>query len=156
VSLGCVEEGAEAPDFELRDQSNRVFRLSSLRGKYVVLYFYPKAMTSGCTIEAVGFRDVYEKITSLNAVVVGVSKDSVEDIKRFSEKYNLPFTLLADPEGKVIEMYCVKGPYGRARRVTFLIDDKGVVIKKWGKVDPKSHASEVVEFLEKLAGYRKN
>ncbi len=153
--MGCVEEGSEAPDFELMDQGGRLFRLSSVRGRYVVLYFYPKAMTSGCTIEAVGFRDHYQEITSLNTVVIGVSRDGVEDIKKFADKYDLPFILLADPEGRVIETYCVKGPRGFARRVTFLIDDRGVVIKKWGRVDPKNHALEVIEFLRKRLGINK-
>jgi len=148
--LACVEEGSTAPDFELRDQDGRVFRLSDLRGRYVVLYFYPKAMTRGCTIEAIEFRDSYEKISSLGAHVVGVSKDGVEDIKRFAEKYSLPFTLLSDPEGRVIKLYCVQGPFGLARRVTFLIDDKGVVRKKWAKVNPLGHAMEVIKALEEL------
>jgi len=148
--LACVEEGSEAPDFELRDQGGRIFRLSDLRGRYVVLYFYPKAMTRGCTIEAIEFRDSYDKISSLGAQVVGVSKDGVEDIKKFAEKYGLPFTLLSDPEGRVIKQYCVQGPFGLARRVTFIIDDRGIVRKKWAKVNPLGHAIEVIKVLEGL------
>ncbi|MDT7896048.1 MAG: peroxiredoxin [Desulfurococcales archaeon] len=148
--MACVEEGSIAPDFELQDQNGGLFRLSSMRGRYVVLYFYPKAMTKGCTIEAIEFRDSYDKIVSLGAVVVGVSKDSVEDIKKFSQRYNLPFTLLADPEGKVIKLYCVQGPFGLAKRVTFLIDDRGVVRRKWGKVNPLGHAMEVIKAIEEL------
>ncbi len=150
--MECVEEGSTAPDFELLDQDGKIFKLSSMRGRYVVLYFYPKAMTSGCTIEALEFRDSYQKILSLGAVVVGVSKDSVGDIKKFSQKYSLPFTLLADPKGRVIKQYCVQGPFGLARRVTFLIDDRGVVRKKWGKVNPLGHAPEVIREIERLRG----
>ncbi len=148
--MGCVDEGSEAPDLELQDQDSKVFKLSSTRGKYVVLYFYPKAMTRGCTIEAIEFRDSYDKIVSLGAEVVGVSKDSVDDIKRFAQRYSLPFTLLADPESRVIKLYCVQGPFGLARRVTFLIDDMGIVRKKWGKVNPLGHAMEVIKVLEAL------
>jgi peroxiredoxin Q/BCP len=150
--MQCVEEGSLAPDFELADQDGKIFRLSSMRGKYVVLYFYPKAMTRGCTIEAIEFRDSYQKILSLGAVVVGVSKDSIDSIKKFSQKYGLPFTLLSDPEGVVIKQYCVQGPFGLARRVTFLIDDKGIVRKKWNKVNPLGHAMEVIKEIEALRG----
>ena len=148
--MSCIEVGSEVPDFELKDQNGNLVKLSSLRGKIVVLYFYPKAMTRGCTIEAVGFRDFYNEIASLNAVVVGVSKDDVADLKKFSEKYSLPFILLSDLESKLIDAFCVRGFAGRARRVTFIIDEKGVVIKKWNKVDPSKHAKEVVEFLRSI------
>ncbi|MEM1633446.1 MAG: peroxiredoxin [Sulfolobales archaeon] len=150
--MKCPDVGDLAPDFELQDQDGRIFRLSDLRGSIVVLYFYPKAMTRGCTIEAIGFRDHYESIRSLGAVVVGVSKDKIEDIKKFSEKYNLPFRLLADPDSKIIKLFCVGGVAGMARRVTFLIDDKGVIRKIWRKVDPSKHAQEVIEELKKISG----
>jgi len=106
--------------------------------------------TSRYAIEDIEFRDSYDKIVSLGAEVVGVSKDSVDDIKRFAQKYSLPFTLLADPESRVIKLYCVQGPFGLARRVTFLIDDMGIVRKKWGKVNPLGHAMEVINVLEAL------
>lgn len=150
----CVEEGSEAPDFELPDQDGRVFRLSSARGRNVVLYFYPKAMTRGCTIEAMGFRDFYPRISSLNALVVGVSRDGVDNVKRFAQAYSLPFTLLADREGRVIDLYCVRGPFGYARRVTFLIDRGGFVRRRWDKVSPAGHALEVIRALEELEGVR--
>jgi peroxiredoxin Q/BCP len=150
--MACVEEGSQAPDFELLDQYGRPFKLSSARGRYVVLYFYPKAMTRGCTIEAIEFRDSYKRISDLGALVVGVSRDGVDDIRRFTERYSLPFTLLSDPEGRVIKLYCVQGPFGIARRITFLIDDRGIVRRKWGKVNPLGHAAEVIRAIEELRG----
>ncbi len=152
IPIQCVDEGSIAPDFELIDQDGRIFKLSSARGKYVVLYFYPKAFTRGCTMEAIGFRDAYQKIESLGALVVGVSRDGVDSIKKFSQKYGLPFILLSDPEGMVIRQYCVQGPFGLARRATFLIDDKGVVRKRWGRVNPLGHALEVIKEIEALRG----
>jgi len=125
-------------------------KMVSLRdylGKKIVLYFYPKDMTSGCTQEAQDFRDLVEEFKNANAVIVGVSKDSVQSHQKFKEKNNLPFTLLSDPEGKVLNLYGVwkkKSLYGRTfmgtERTTFLINEKGVVEKIYPKVSVKGHA----------------
>ncbi len=146
----CPKENERAPDFELYDDEGKLFTLSSLRGRKVLLYFYPKAMTRGCTIEALNFKNSYSEIKSLGCEIVGVSKDSIDDIRKFKSMYGLPFKLLADPEGKVIQMYCVRGFGNRARRVSFLIDENGVIIKIWKAVDPSIHHNEVVEELSKL------
>jgi len=119
--------GDPAPDFEAPNQDGSPFRLSSLRGAPVVLYFYPKADTPGCTIEAKGFRDVYADYQARKVHVVGVSVDDCPAQKAFAQKYGLPFPLIADRSKAVASSYGVLGPHGAARRVTFLIDAKGKV-----------------------------
>ena len=142
-----VAEGEKAPDFTLEADDGRQISLKDYVGKRVVLYFYPKDDTPGCTREAVEFRDVADQFEREGAVVVGVSKDGVESHRKFKQKYELPFTLLSDPDGKVLELYGVwkeKSLYGRTfmgtERTTFLIDEKGFVVKVYRKVKPQGHA----------------
>jgi peroxiredoxin Q/BCP len=142
-----VKEGDKAPDFTLQADDGREVSLKDYQGKKVVLYFYPKDDTPGCTREAAEFRDTTKQLENENAVIVGVSKDSVESHKKFKEKYGLPFTLLSDPEAKVLRLYEVwkkKSLYGRemmsTERTTFLIDEKGIVKKVYPKVKVEGHA----------------
>ena len=133
--------GTKAPDFTLQDQNGRERSLSEFRGQKVVLYFYSKDMTSGCTKQACGFAELYPQFMEKGAVVIGVSKDTAASHKKFEEKYGLAFTLLADPERKVIEAYDVwkeKKNYGKVSmgvvRTTYLIDEEGVIIRANDKV----------------------
>jgi len=149
-----VSEGNVAPDFTLPDENGNQVGLSQFRGRKVILYFYPKDDTPGCTTEACGIRDSFPNFEASGAVVLGVSPDSVESHKKFKEKYNLPFTLLADTDHKVAEMYGVWGTkkmYGReftgVLRTTFLIDEEGKVQKVFKNVKPDVHAQELVEAL---------
>ena len=158
-----VKESQQAPDFTLAAiglqdvVKNNQVHLSDLRGKVIVLYFYPKDDTPGCTKEACSFRDVYHELQKRGAVVLGVSTDSEESHKKFAEKYGLPFPLLADTDARVSQTYGVYGEksmYGKTfmgvTRATFLIDKEGVVRKIWPKVKPDEHAGEVLEALEEL------
>ncbi|WP_448567616.1 thioredoxin-dependent thiol peroxidase [Thermus sp.] len=152
-------EGTLAPDFALPDQGGRLHRLSDYRGRWVVLYFYPKDDTPGCTKEACGFRDRMGDLQALGAVVLGVSADDVESHKRFAEKYGLNFPLLADPERQAILAYGAWGKknlYGKeyegVLRQTFLIDPEGRIVKVWRKVSPEGHAEEVAEALRQVRG----
>ncbi|EMD16964.1 hypothetical protein HMPREF9943_00742 [Eggerthia catenaformis OT 569 = DSM 20559] len=146
--------GTKAPDFKLEDQKGEVHQLSDYLGKKVILYFYPKDNTSGCTKQACGFAQVYPDILEKNAVILGVSKDSVKSHKKFQEKYNLPFTLLADPDHKVIEAYDVwkeKKMYGKTYmgivRSTYLINEEGIIEKALEKVKPADNPKEMAEML---------
>lgn len=152
-----VEEGQKAIDFELMDAEGKPVKLSDFLGKIVVLYFYPKALTSGCTKEAQDFRDHYEEIKSLNAEVIGVSGDSIKTIKKFKEKENLPFVLLSDEGFKVSSEYGVykeKSMYGKKymgiERSTFIIDKDGIIKRAFRKVKVTNHAKEVIEEIKKL------
>ncbi len=143
--------GAAAPDFEASDQNGRTVRLSELRSKKVILYFYPKDDTPGCTKEACGFRDGYQALQAAGYVVLGVSADDVASHKRFAEKYNLPFSLLADPERKIIKAYGAwgtKNMYGKTYegtlRVTYIIDENGHIAAVFPKVKPETHAQEIL------------
>jgi peroxiredoxin Q/BCP len=149
-----VEEGKPAPDFELASDSGEQVKLSDLRGKPVVLYFYPKDDTPGCTTQACGIRDNYRAFADRGALVLGVSPDRETSHVKFKEKYGLPFTLLADPEHEVAEDYGVwveKNAYGKnymgVERSTFLIDSKGNVAKVMRKVKPGTHAADVLAAL---------
>jgi peroxiredoxin Q/BCP len=149
-----VEEGGSAPDFELSSDSGETVRLSDLHGNPVVLYFYPKDDTPGCTTEACEFRDEYSRFRQRGAVVLGVSPDDEASHGRFKEKYSLPFTLLADPEHRVAEDYGVwveKNTYGKKRmgiqRSTFVIDAEGNIAKAMRGVKPEGHADQVLEAL---------
>ncbi len=142
-----VNEGEEAPDFTLQADDERKVSLKDYRGKKVVLYFYPKDGTPGCTREAIEFRDIAKEFEKEGAIILGVSKDSIKSHQRFKQKHELPFTLLSDPEGKVLDLYGVwkkKSLYGRTfmgtERTTFLIDEKGIVKKIYRKVKAKGHA----------------
>jgi len=148
----------QAPDFKLPDQNGKLHSLSDYSGKWLVLYFYPKDDTPGCTAEACSFRDERELIASVGgAEVVGVSKDSVESHKKFADKYNLNFTILSDPEHETIEAYDSWKPqkfmgreYLGTKRNTFIIDPKGNIVKKYEGVDPKSHAAQIINDLKTL------
>ena len=149
-----LEVGTKAPDFTLPDQNGNPVALSSFRGKKVILYFYPKDMTSGCTKQACGFAELYPQFREKDAVVLGVSKDSAASHKKFEEKYNLPFTLLSDPELTAIQAYDVwkeKNMYGRKTmgvvRTTYLIDEKGVIVKALGKIKPADNPKQMLDLL---------
>jgi peroxiredoxin Q/BCP len=141
------KEGETAPDFTLEDQSGKKTTLSALKGKRVVLYFFPKADTPGCTKESCAFRDETPNLPK-DVVVVGISKDSVSSQKRFAKKYGLSFPLLADAKGEVIGKYGVSGLFGLAKRVTFLIGADGKVAKVWPIVNPLTHARQVADALK--------
>jgi peroxiredoxin Q/BCP len=146
-----IEKGSVAPDFELLDDSGTIRRLSDFRGKPVVLYFYPKDDTPGCTTEACNFRDDYSAYEAAGVTILGVSPDSVKSHVKFKSKFNLPFLLLADEEHKVCEMYDVwalKKYMGReymgVLRTTFLIDAEGQIVKVYENVKPADHSAEVL------------
>ena len=152
---GTPEEGRQSPEIELETDSGQPFRLSSLKGKNVVLYFYPKADTPGCTKEACAFRDTSKKFSKANTVIVGVSPDTSKAQLKFKEKFDLPFTLLADPSHAAAEAYGVwkeKSMYGRTymgvERATFVIDAKGLIKKIFPKVKVEGHAEEVLAALD--------
>ncbi len=140
--------GQPAPEFELPDQDNKTHKLSDYKGKVVVVYFYPKDDTPGCTKEACGIRDNYDEYTKLGVQVFGVSHDTPESHKKFIEKYNLPFTLLSDPAKEMIKSYGAGGMM--TRRVSYLINTDGTVAKYYAKVDPTSHATEILEDIKSL------
>ncbi|NJP41061.1 thioredoxin-dependent thiol peroxidase [Oscillospiraceae bacterium HV4-5-C5C] len=150
-----LAQGQAAPDFELVDQSDRPVRLSDFRGQTVILYFYPKDQTPGCTKEACGFAAAWEAFQAQNAVILGVSKDSTASHRRFIEKQSLPFTLLSDPDHQVMEAYGVwqeKKNYGKVYwgtvRCTFLIGPDGLIQKIWSRVKPEEHAAEILAYLK--------
>ena len=149
-----VEEGQEAPDFELTSDSGERVRLSQFRGQPVVLYFYPKDDTPGCTAQACGIRDSFDDFEQRGAVVLGVSPDEESSHVKFKQKYGLPFTLLADPDHEVAEQYGVWGEkkymgktYMGVERSTFLIDEDGRIAKVMRRVKPDTHADLVLEAL---------
>lgn len=146
-----LETGTKAPEFTLPDQNGNLHSLSDYRGQKVILYFYPKDSTAGCTKEACSFRDRYPEITEKGAAVLGISKDSVSSHKKFEEKQGLPFTLLSDEDTSVIQAYDVwveKSMYGRKyfgiERSTYLISEEGVILRTYQKVKPASHADDVM------------
>jgi thioredoxin-dependent peroxiredoxin len=149
-----IEEGTQAPDFELESDEGSTLKLSDLRGKPVVIYFYPKDDTPGCTAQACGIRDVYGEFQQRGAVVLGVSRDDAESHRAFREKYGLPFTLLSDPDHEVAEAYDVWGEqknYGKTymgiKRSTFVIGADGTVTKALYGVKPDGHAELVLDAL---------
>ena len=150
-----IEEGIKAPDFVLQDENGKDHKLSEYRGTPVLLYFYPKDDTPGCTKEACNFRDDYSLYQEAGVVIFGVSPDSPEKHTKFREKYSLPFSLLADEEHKVAELYGVwalKKSFGREYfgivRTTFLISPDGLITKIFKKVRPAEHSAEVLEALD--------
>lgn len=149
--------GKKAIDFKLQDQTGELHTLKKYLGKVVLLYFYPKDLTAGCTIEAEGFRDRILDFKKLGVIVLGVSPDSVESHKKFCEKHKLNFTLLADINHKIAEKYEVwveKSMYGKKymgiERDSFLIDKKGVVVKQYQKVKPEEHPDEIIADIKNL------
>ena len=146
-----LEIGTKAPDFTLPDQDGNLVTLSSLQGQKVVLYFYPKDNTAGCTKQACNFGELFPQVREKGAVVVGVSKDSVASHKKFQEKYHLPFTLVSDTELTAIKAYDVwqeKNMYGRKTmgvvRTTYLIDEKGIIVKAFGKVKAADNPKQML------------
>jgi thioredoxin-dependent peroxiredoxin len=151
--------GNTAPDFTLHDERGKLRSLSDFKDSWVILYFYPKDMSSGCTLEAQEFRDHEYEIGDLNAVVIGISADSVASHKTFCDNQNLNFTLLSDPDAEVCKIYDVwreKSIFGAKHqgieRTTFLIDPKGIVRKLYARVKPLGHAALVIDDLKSLQG----
>lgn len=149
-----IEVGKKAPAFKLKDQYGNVRKLSEFKGKKIILYFYPKDMTSGCSKQACNFRELYPQFMEKDAVIIGVSKDSVESHKKFMEKFNLPFILLSDPDMEAIQAYDVlkeKSMYGRkymgVSRSTFLIDEKGKIAKAFYNVKSSENPSDMLSEL---------
>ena len=149
-----LEQGTKAPDFTLMDQQGQSVSLSDFRGQKVVLYFYPRDNTPGCTKQACAFASVWEQFRQLGVPVLGVSKDSVASHQKFAEKYQLPFILLSDPELTVLNAYGVwqeKKLYGKVSmgvvRSTYLISEEGLIEKVWPKVKPEQNAGEILEWL---------
>jgi thioredoxin-dependent peroxiredoxin len=152
-----VAEGSPAPDFELKTDSGETVKLSDLRGKPVVLYFYPKDDTPGCTTQACGIRDAYQEFRDRGAVVFGISADDEGSHAKFREKYELPFTLLADTDRQAIDAYDVwkeRTNYGKTymgiERSTFVVDADGNLAKELRKVKPAEHAQQVLDVLDTL------
>lgn len=149
-----LEVGTKAPSFTLPDQDGNVHTLEDYRGKKVVLYFYSKDNTPGCTKQACGFAELYPQFVEKGAVVLGISKDTVASHKKFQEKYGLPFTILSDTEKEVIQAYDVwkeKTMYGKkvfgVVRTTYLIDEEGTIVKAFGKVKAAENPSQMLETL---------
>ena len=149
-----LNPGTKAPDFTLPDQDGTERSLHEFLGRKVILYFYPKDMTSGCTKQACGFAELYPHFQEKDAVVIGVSKDSVASHRKFTDKYGLPFILLADPDTTVLQQYGVwqeKHMYGRSYmgvvRTTYLIDENGVIVKVMAKVNASSNPADMLALL---------
>ena len=149
-----LDTGTRAPEFTLPDQDGIMRSLSDYRGQKIILYFYPKDMTAGCTKQACAFGELYPQFREKDAVVIGISKDSVASHKRFEEKYGLPFTLLSDTEKAVIQAYDVwkeKNNYGKVSmgvvRTTYLIDENGIIIKGFDKVKAAENPAQMLQEL---------
>lgn len=149
-----LETGTKAPDFSLPDQNGSTVRLSDFQGKKVVLYFYPKDNTPGCTRQACAFAASYEQFKTQDAAVIGISKDSVASHLKFAQKYDLPFVLLSDPELQAIQAYGVwqeKKLYGKVSmgvvRTTYIINEQGIIEKAMPKVKPDTNAAEILAYL---------
>ena len=152
--MALLSVGDKAPAFRTHDQDGNAVSLGDFKGRKVVLYFYPKDDTPGCTKEACAFRDAWSQFRKRKVAVLGVSVDDERSHKKFAEKFSLPFTLLADPEKRIVRDYGVwgqKSMYGRkymgTNRVTYLIDEKGKIAAVWPKVKPEGHAEEILESL---------
>lgn len=157
--LAQIEVGNPAPDFELYDQDNRLHNLEKYSGTWLVLYFYPKDDTPGCTIEARRFRDDLSEIRALNAEVIGISLDSTESHARFAEDQRLSFPLLSDPGGGVADSFgslLSLGPIKFARRHTVLIDPAGKIVKIYRRVDPRKHSRQIISDLKEMQSENKN
>jgi thioredoxin-dependent peroxiredoxin len=157
TKITMLQINTQAPDFKLLDETSTERTLQSFRGRTVLLYFYPKDDTPGCTKEACMIAEVYDDFKALNIVVLGVSKDSPASHKRFKEKYRLPFTLLSDPEGECIEQYGAwgeKSMFGRKftgiNRCSYLINEMGVIVKTYPEVNPATHALEILKDIRNI------
>lgn len=153
--MALLEAGQKAPEFTVKDQDGNPVSLRDFSGRKVVLYFYPKDDTPGCTREACAFRDNFPNFQKIDAVVLGVSVDGQKAHRKFVDKYELPFTILVDEEKKIVEAYGVWGlkkfmgkEYMGTNRVTYLIDEEGTIEKVWPKVKPETHAAEVLDWLQ--------
>ncbi len=153
----ALDVGDSVPSFKLPSSSGKDVSLSDFKGKKIVLYFYPKDDTPGCTTEACDFRDNLKNYEDVNAVIIGVSKDALNSHDKFIKKYNLPFELLADEEGKLLDAFGVwkeKSMYGKTflgvERSTFLIDESGKIVKAWRKVSVPNHVATVLEEAKSL------
>ena len=149
-----LKEGDKAPAFKAESQDGTLLRLSDFKGKFVVLYFYPKENTPGCTKEACAFRDLHAAFENANAVVLGVRTDPIKAHLKFVNKFQIPFTLLADDSKEIVSKYGVWGPkqfmgriFDGIHRITFLIDPKGKIIRIWPKVKPEPHPAEVLDCI---------
>ncbi|MGQ9620589.1 MAG: thioredoxin-dependent thiol peroxidase [Bacteroidales bacterium] len=149
--MSDLKEGIKAPDFEGRDQNENNIRLTDFRGKKLVLYFYPKDDTPGCTAEACNLRDNYNELVKRGFAIMGVSPDTEKSHRGFAEKHSLPFPLIADPEKKILKMYGAWGEkkmYGKTTtgvlRTTFVIDEKGIIEKIIRKVDTNNHSEQIL------------
>jgi thioredoxin-dependent peroxiredoxin len=147
-TLTVPQAGTAAPNFTAQTTSNKTVHLRDFQGKKLVLYFYPKDDTPGCTVEACGLRDEYQKIREQGAEVLGVSVDSTTSHQKFTEKFHLPFPLLADTEKTVSKAYGVLNEKGTSRRVTFLIDEHGKILKTFDPVKPAEHTKEILDALQ--------
>lgn len=152
-----LKEGDRAPSFSLTDQNGKIHELEDYKGQKIILYFYPKDETPGCTKEACAFRDLFEEYKKRNIKVLGISKDSEKSHKNFKEKHNLPFDLLTDEKREVLEKYGAltkKNLYGKIfmgiQRITFVIDEEGKIIKIYPKVKPEEHAEQIIQDIEQL------
>lgn len=153
VQADALGIGDAAPAFELKDQEGKAHRLGDYRGRWVVLYFYPKDNTPGCTTEACHFRDDILDLKALDAQVLGVSLDDTASHAAFAKKHGLPFPLLSDPHGEVAQRYGALGGFGPvryAKRHSFIIDPEGRIAKVYRKVSPKAHSAQVIEDVEAL------
>ena len=151
-----LETGIKAPDFTLKDKDSNDIKLSNFLGKKVVLYFYPRDNTPGCTRQACAFKASYEKFKDNDIVVIGISKDSIASHQKFAEKYDLPFILLSDPELIAIKLYDVwqeKKMYGKVSmgvvRSTYIVNEEGIIEKVYKKAKPDTNAEEILEYLGK-------
>ena len=150
------QNGEKAPEFSLANQDNTIINLTDYRGKKVVLYFYPKDDTSGCTKEAEEFTQKKNEFDSLNTIILGISKDSTKSHEKFCKKYNLGITLLSDPDTEINKAYDVwkeKSMYGKkyfgTERTTFIINEEGIIENRWSKVKVTGHVDDVLKYLSK-------
>jgi peroxiredoxin Q/BCP len=156
--MTTISPGRAAPDFSAQATSGKTISLANYRNKYLVLYFYPKDNTPGCTQEGIDFRDLYAEFLSLNAEILGVSRDSVKSHEGFKCKFEFPFELISDQDETICKLYDVikmKNMYGKQvrgiERSTFVIDPAGAIVAEWRKVSVKGHAAEVLEKIRELA-----
>ncbi len=147
VSFCQLEIGSIAPNFTLSDENGDIHTLSHYKGQFVILYFYPKDNTPGCTKEACSFRDNYKQLHELNAVILGVSWDSVEKHASFKNKHSLPFTLLSDSTGEITKIYKANGWFF-PKRYTFIINPEGKIVQVYKKFDISTHVSEIIKFIK--------
>ena len=157
MSTNKVKIGKKVPEFVLPSTGDKAVKLSQLKGKNIIIYFYPKDSTPGCTIEAQNFRDNMRKFSSLNTIILGVSRDKITSHERFKKNQKLPFDLLSDVDEKLCKIFDVikeKNMYGKKfigiERSTFLIDEKGILRNEWRKVKVKEHVQDVLQKLKKL------